>query len=137
MGALSPSATIIIVLVCCACLVVVIAAVGRHYYGDINDAEANYKVSPEQAEYMPEVTVVVDRSFGVLTERAAESRPNVEMRKCTPKIGPSYSISQEFCVVSLSIRKAYLIHMRIYSTTEPSFRRWLKMMRDTVSVIIT
>lgn len=52
MGALSPSATIIIVLVCCACLVVVIAAVGRHYYGDINDAEANYKVSPEQAEYM-------------------------------------------------------------------------------------
>lgn len=55
MANLSASATIIIVLVCCACLAVIIAAVGRHYYGEAQDEEANYKTSPEQAEYMRSV----------------------------------------------------------------------------------
>lgn len=55
MAKLSASATIIIVLVCCACLAVIIAAVGRHYYGEAQDEEANYKTSPEQAEYMRSV----------------------------------------------------------------------------------
>lgn len=52
---LNASATIIIVLVCCICLVVLIAAVGRHYYGETNDTDANYQAPPEQAEYMRQV----------------------------------------------------------------------------------